>query len=49
MKFSARFLPKSSEVEWHFTMVTIKKNRSIVRNTQPVQIDGYAQSFVATL
>lgn len=40
---------KSSKVEWHFTMVTMKEKRSIVRNTQPVQIDGYSQSFVATV
>lgn len=49
IKFSARFLLKSSKAEWHFTMVTIKTNRSIVRNTRPVQIDGYSQSFVTTL
>lgn len=36
IKSSARFLLESSKVEWYFTMVTIKMNRSIV------QIDGYA-------
>lgn len=40
---------KSSKVEWHFTMVTMKEKRSIVGNRQPVQIDGYSQSFVATV
>lgn len=49
LKFYARLLVKSSEVEWHFTMVTMKEKRSIVGNRQPVQIDGYSQSFVATV